>query len=44
MYIDRYIALYEEDDYKKGNRIEKNFTKLEEKLIVDPEERRWQHC
>ncbi len=40
MYIDRYIALYEEDDYKKGNRIEKNFTKLEEKLIVDPEERK----
>ena len=25
MYIDRYIALYEEDDYKKGNRIEKTF-------------------
>lgn len=32
MYIDRYIALYEEDDYKKGNRIEKTFCDMQQVL------------
>ena len=34
LYVKRYNALYKEDNYIKGNRLEKQFTKIEEELIV----------
>lgn len=33
--IDRYNALNEENDYKKGNRLESKLLDMEEKLILD---------
>ena len=37
LYVKRYNALYKEDNYRKGNRLEKQFTKIEEELIVSKE-------
>ena len=37
LYIKRYEALYIENDCNKGNRLELQFTKIEEQLIVLPE-------
>ena len=34
LYIQRYEALYNEDNHVKGNRLERQFTKIEEELIV----------
>ncbi|MBE7076486.1 MAG: hypothetical protein E7374_01175 [Clostridiales bacterium] len=37
LYIQRYNALYNEDNHIKGNRLERQFTKIEEELIVSEE-------
>ncbi|MBQ8614993.1 MAG: hypothetical protein IJ415_00260 [Clostridia bacterium] len=37
LYIQRYEALYKEDNHIKGNRLERQFTKIEEELIVSEE-------
>ncbi len=37
LYIQRYEALYNEDNHVKGNRLERQFTKIEEELIVSKE-------
>lgn len=37
LYINRYNALYFENNYVKGNQLERKFTKIEETLIVSDE-------